>query len=229
MNLPSEFRIGDRPVGARHPAYVIAEIGANHNRDLSLARELVDQAVEAGADAVKFQTYSGSRLYSRKTPRFRYLEALTDKTPAEFLEQISLPRDWQPVLADHARARGVHFFSSPFDHEALLAAQAVVDDLMLAPERLPDLAQPDPVEAIRQARRLRAPVLQHRWERLTPAVVDALHDAGIAVWAWPTDSDESIAACVRLGVDAVIGDDVGWLLPTVTHGNAREPAVTSGL
>jgi len=119
VNLPSEFRIGDRPVGARHPTYVIAEIGANHNRDLSLARELVDRAVEAGADAVKFQTYSGNRIYSRKTPRFRYLEPLTDKTPAEFLEQISLPREWQPLLADHARERGIHFFSSPFDHDAV--------------------------------------------------------------------------------------------------------------
>ena len=67
------FRIGDRAVGAGHPTYVIAEAGANHNRDLTVARELIEVAADAGADAVKFQTYSGERIYSSKTPRFEYL------------------------------------------------------------------------------------------------------------------------------------------------------------
>ncbi len=119
MRFPAEFAIADRIVGSGQPTYVIAEIGANHNRDLDQARELIDRAAEAGADAVKFQTYSGSRIYSRKTPKFAYLEPLTDKSPAELLEEISLPREWQPLLAEHARERSVHFFSSPFDHEAV--------------------------------------------------------------------------------------------------------------
>jgi sialic acid synthase SpsE len=99
--------------------YVIAEAGANHNRDLGIARELIDVAVEAGADAVKFQTYSGKRIYSSKTPRFGYLEGISDKAPAELLEDISLPREWQPKLASYARERGIDFFSTPFDHEAV--------------------------------------------------------------------------------------------------------------
>ena len=119
MSFPREFAIGDRLVGEGHPAYVIAEIGANHNRDLDLARELIDRAAAAGVDAVKFQTYSGSRLYSTKTPKFAYLASISDKTPAELLEEISLPREWQPLLAEHAQNRGIHFFSSPFDHEAV--------------------------------------------------------------------------------------------------------------
>jgi sialic acid synthase SpsE len=98
---------------------VIAEIGANHNRDMGVARELIDRAAEAGADAVKFQTYSGDRIYSRKTPRFKYLEGVSDKTPAQLLEEISLPREWQAPLAEYAGERGVDFFSSPFDHEAV--------------------------------------------------------------------------------------------------------------
>src|SRR5687767_14966729 len=105
MDLPGEFRIRDRPVGAGQPTYVIAEAGANHNRDLDVARRLIDVAAEAGADAVKFQTYSGERIYSRKTPRFKYLEAITDKSPSELLEEISLPREWQGELNDHARSR----------------------------------------------------------------------------------------------------------------------------
>jgi len=117
VSFPSSFEIGGRPVGAGRPSWVIAEIGANHNRDMGTARELIDAAAEAGADAVKFQTYSGERIYSRKTPSFEYLKS--DEPPAELLERISLPRDWQAPLAEHAAARGVQFFSSPFDHEAV--------------------------------------------------------------------------------------------------------------
>jgi sialic acid synthase SpsE len=119
VSLPAEFEIGGRPIGGSSPTYVIAEAGANHNRDLDIAYRLIDVAVEAGADSVKFQTYSGDRIYSRKTPKFEYLAPITDKSPAELLEEISLPREWQAPLAERARERGIHFFSSPFDHEAV--------------------------------------------------------------------------------------------------------------
>ncbi len=127
MSFPGEFAIGGRVVGPGHPTYVIAEAGANHNRDLDVARRLIDVAVEAGADAVKFQTYSGATMYSTKTPKFEYLKDVTDLTPTELLEDISLPRAWQPLLADYARERGIDFFSTPFDHAAVgeLAALGV--------------------------------------------------------------------------------------------------------
>jgi sialic acid synthase SpsE len=121
----NSFEIGGRPVGGGAPCYVIAEAGANHNRDLGMARELIDVAAESGADAVKFQTYTGAGIYSSKTPKFEYLK--DDRTPQQLLEDISLPREWQPKLAEHAAARGIHFFSSPFDHDAVdgLAALGV--------------------------------------------------------------------------------------------------------
>jgi sialic acid synthase SpsE len=111
--------IGDRLVGDGQSCYVIAEVGSNHNRDLDTARRLIDVGVKAGADAVKFQTYSGAALYSTKTPQFGYLESLTDKKPHELLEDISLPRDWQPVLAQQCREAGIEFLSSPFDRQAV--------------------------------------------------------------------------------------------------------------
>ena len=113
------MRIGPRDVGDDFPCYVIAEAGANHNRDLDVARRLIDTAADAGADAVKFQTYSGATLYSTKTPRFDYLGELGAKPPHQLLEEIALPRDWQPLLAMHARDRGVEFLSSPFDRDAV--------------------------------------------------------------------------------------------------------------
>lgn len=111
--------LGSRTVGTGHPCYVIAEAGSNHNRDFDTARRLIDEAADAGADAVKFQTYSGRSLYSTKTPSFDYLSDLTTQKPHELLEAISLPRDWQPLLAEHCRERGVEFLSSPFDVEAV--------------------------------------------------------------------------------------------------------------
>ena len=114
--FPSEFQIGDRTVGGDHPAYVIAEVGANHNRDLGTAYKLIEDAAYAGADAVKFQSYAGS-LYSRKAASFRYLK--TSLFPSEFMESIAMPREWQSILSEYSRELGICFFSSPFDHDAV--------------------------------------------------------------------------------------------------------------
>jgi len=111
------FAIGGRQIGAGAPCYVIAEAGANHNRDVGIARELIDVAADAGADAVKFQTYTGPGLYSSKTPQFEYLN--DERNPQEILDAIALPREWQPELAAYARSRKIAFFSTPFDHEAV--------------------------------------------------------------------------------------------------------------
>jgi sialic acid synthase SpsE len=115
----SEVRLGDATIGPDRRCYVIAEAGSNHDRDFDVARRLVDVAVEAGCDAVKFQTYTGSSLYSTKAPRFDYLGPLADRAPHELLDEIALPRDWQAPLAGHCREAGIEFLSSPFDREAL--------------------------------------------------------------------------------------------------------------
>jgi glycerophosphoryl diester phosphodiesterase len=114
-------------------------------------------------------------------------------------------------------------FISSFDHAALGAARAEVGSPLLAPERLPEGGPSDPAVAVAQAAALDAAVLQHRWEDLSPAVVDALHDSGSAVWSWPIDSLESIARSVELGCDGIIGDDV----PLLMEGLGRAPGSPS--
>lgn len=139
-SLHSSFEIAERKVGAGAPTYVIAEAGANHNRDVAIARELIDVAAEAGADAVKFQVYSGKDLYSSKTPRFRYLEDISGKPPSELLEDIALPRQWIGNLAGHARSRGIHFFATPFDADAIRElCEAGVPAMKIASFELVDL------------------------------------------------------------------------------------------
>jgi sialic acid synthase SpsE len=112
--------IGGRRVGEGEPCYVIAEAGANHDRKLAQAKALIEVAREAGADAVKFQTYSAETLYSRKTPQFSYLAKMgVTKSVWEVIKEAELPREWQGELCAHARKVGIPFFSSPFDRAAV--------------------------------------------------------------------------------------------------------------
>ncbi len=138
--MTARITLGTKVVGAGAPCYVIAEAGANHNRDLDVARRLIEAAADAGADAVKFQTYSGRTLYSTKTPRFDYLGELGAKPAHELLEEIALPREWQPLLAEHCRDRGIEFLSSPFDRQAVDELDAIgVAALKIASFELVDL------------------------------------------------------------------------------------------
>jgi len=117
--IARRVKIGERWVGEGEPCFVIAEAGANHNRDLAMGKELIDVAADAGADAVKFQTYSAETLYSKRTPRFSYLEGVSDKDTWDLIKAIELPREWQGELAAHAARRAVRFLSTPFDHRAV--------------------------------------------------------------------------------------------------------------
>ena len=131
-------------------------------------------------------------------------------TPAEFLETAEALVD----LLTERNALGWAFMSS-YDHEALRAARARVPELMLAPERLPDDAPPDPTEAVRQATSLGAPVLQNHWRFLTAELIRALHSEEIAIWSWPTTEPASITASIAAGVDALMGDDVAAMVGAV--------------
>jgi glycerophosphoryl diester phosphodiesterase len=104
---------------------------------------------------------------------------------------------------------------SSYHHRALALAKRIAPELILAPERLPDDLPPDPPEALRQARALGAPVLQHQYMHLSRELVRTLHGADIAVWSWTVNREEDIAESIGLGVDAVMGDDVAALLATL--------------
>jgi pseudaminic acid synthase len=124
-----EFTIAGRPVGTGHPCYVIAEAGSNHNRDLDTAKQLIDVAAEAGADAVKFQTYTAEGLYSRRTPNMSYLEkeGLVGQNESvwDLIKRIEMPWEWHGHLAEHASRSGITFLSTPFDESAVDALEDV--------------------------------------------------------------------------------------------------------
>ena len=124
-----------RKIGADGPCFIIAEIGANHNRSPSLAKEMVDAAVEAGADAVKFQIYSAETLYSRRTPRHSgYGKDLFD-----LIKEIETPRTWLPELAGYCEKKGILFFATPFDNDAVDELDEVSSFFKIASFELVDL------------------------------------------------------------------------------------------
>lgn len=106
-------------------------------------------------------------------------------------------------------------FMSSYDHAAMAQAKQRVPDLLLAPERLPDNVLVDPAGALRQAMALGAPVLQNHWAFVTPELVRALREAGIALWSWPTTAPSEIARSLADGVDGVMGDDVAAMVRAV--------------
>ena len=109
--------IGGRRVGLGHPTFVIAEAGVNHNGDLDLARQLIDAAVAAKADAVKFQTFITEESISRAAPQAAYQRENTGKTESMFdmVKRLELPLDAFAELSDYCQSHGIIFLSSPFD------------------------------------------------------------------------------------------------------------------
>lgn len=109
------LRIGDAALQPGTP-YVIAEAGVNHDGDVEVARRLIDAAADAGADAVKFQTFVPAALASPVAPTAAYQRARgSGETQAAMLERLALPDDAWIALRDHARERGIVFLSTPFD------------------------------------------------------------------------------------------------------------------
>lgn len=115
------FSVEGHEIGRAGRCFVIAEAGVNHNGDLALARELIAVAAEAGADAVKFQTFRAERLASPTAPKAAYQaanEERGDESQLDMLRRLEMPDDWYPVLIEDARRRGIVFLSTPFEEES---------------------------------------------------------------------------------------------------------------
>lgn len=117
--MAREIKVGGRMVGDGHPAYIIAEIGINHNGDLELAKQMIDTAVHAGVDAVKFQkrtpevcTPPEQQKQMRETP-WGYITYLDYRYKVEFNEEQ------YGIIDRHCKSRGVAWMASVWDEPSV--------------------------------------------------------------------------------------------------------------
>lgn len=116
------MKIGARELGLEEPCLIVAELSANHRQDLAAARRLVEAASEAGADAVKLQTYRADTItLDADTPPFRVGGGtLWDgRRLFELYQEAHTPWEWHAELAALAQALGLLWFSTPFDETAV--------------------------------------------------------------------------------------------------------------
>lgn len=119
-NHPSITIAGQR-IAYDAPPYVIAEMSANHNGNIDTAFKIIEAAKQAGADAVKLQTYTADSItLNCDSEDFQIHGGLWDgKTLYQLYEEAHMPWDWHAPLFAHARKQGITIFSSPFDNTAV--------------------------------------------------------------------------------------------------------------
>lgn len=101
--------------------FIIAEAGVNHNGNMNIAKKLIDAASEAGADAVKFQTFKAENLVCKNAEKAAYQLETTDKSESQYdmLRKLELTREQHIELIEYCKTRHIMFLSTPFDIESL--------------------------------------------------------------------------------------------------------------
>lgn len=97
--------------------FIIAEAGVNHNGSSEMARQLVDAAVTAGVDAIKFQTFVSEKLVSSRAQKAEYQKQTSgaDETQLDMLRRLELNKEQHMEIHEYCAARGIEFISTPFD------------------------------------------------------------------------------------------------------------------
>jgi sialic acid synthase SpsE len=121
VNGVPAFMIAGRPIGPGYPPFIVAELSGNHNGDLRRALALIDAAKQAGADAVKLQTYTADTItLDCDAPAFRIAGGPWDgRRLYDLYREASTPWEWHPALFARCREIGLPVFSTPFDPTAV--------------------------------------------------------------------------------------------------------------
>ncbi len=117
-----QLQIGEKTIGADAPCFIIAELSANHGGDIAIAKETIKSAAEAGADAIKLQTYTADTITLDCDNEYFQIKQDTlwdGQSLYSLYEQAYMPWEWQGKLKEYAESLGLICFSSPFDKSAV--------------------------------------------------------------------------------------------------------------
>lgn len=154
--MNKEIRIGKRIISETSPAFIVAELSANHNHDYHRAVEILHAAAEAGADAIKLQTYTAdSMTIDSKEDCFMNKGGLWDGiSEYDLYKKAYTPWEWQPLLMEEAKKLGIECFSSPFDFTSV----DFLEDLDVPAYKIASYEIND-IPLIRKVARLHKPVI----------------------------------------------------------------------
>lgn len=117
-----EIEISGKKIGDGHPVFFIAEAGVNHNGSIELGKKLIDVAIDAGANAVKFQTFKTENIIIPDAPKSTYHVETTGSDSAqtwfELLKTQEMSKNMHMDLIKHCSAKGIIFLSTPYDEES---------------------------------------------------------------------------------------------------------------
>lgn len=115
--MKNPIKISNKWIGENRPVFVIAEAGVNHNGNLSLAKKMIDVAIEIGADAVKFQSFKTEQIITPDAPSAEYHIRATGgkETWFDLLKRLELSENEQCELFAYCHSKGVIFLSTPYD------------------------------------------------------------------------------------------------------------------
>jgi N,N'-diacetyllegionaminate synthase len=103
------------------PVFIIAEAGVNHNGSIALAKQLIDVAAKAGADAVKFQTFNAEDVVSTDAPKAEYQKKTTgaSESQLDMIKKLELSKADHTELMEYSKQKGIMFLSTPFDNRSV--------------------------------------------------------------------------------------------------------------
>ena len=121
-SFSKEIKIGNKTIGSGHPTYLIAEIGANFDKDINKAKRLIDAAKESGADCAKFQTFSTPKIVSEggfSRMKLQGVHGSWGRTVSEVFKDAEFPREWHQEISEYCLQIGIDFSTAPYDFEAV--------------------------------------------------------------------------------------------------------------
>lgn len=175
--------IGDRLIGNDHPAFIVAEISANHNGSFDNAVKLIKEAKKAGADAVKLQTYTADTITIDCDNEYFKINKGTiwdGRTLYDLYKEAYTPWEWQPKLKKIAEEEGLICFSSPFDKTAV----DFLEDMDVSVYKVASFEITD------------IPLIEYMASKRKPIILAS----GIATLS---DIEEAINACKRVGNEEI--------------------------